>query len=157
MAEAVTARLGESDPLLLCVLHGGLVTMGKLLTRLPFPLQTDYVHVSRYRGQTQGGELQWKARPSVSLRGRAVLVVDDILDEGYTLARILEYCMAEGAIQAQCAVLVEKQLPHSRGVPIHADYLGLTIPDRYVFGYGMDFKGYWRNAPGIYAVSPEYV
>ncbi|MDD3519110.1 MAG: hypoxanthine-guanine phosphoribosyltransferase [Chromatiales bacterium] len=152
MAADITARLGDSNPLVLCVLTGGVVAAGHLLTRLHFPLQLDYLHATRYRGATRGGdELHWLAHPRVALAGRSVLVVDDILDEGHTLAGILEHCREQGAREVLCAVLVEK-LHDRRNPHATAEFIGLTVPDRYVFGYGMDYREYLRNAPGIYAV-----
>ena len=150
MAAAITERLARHNPLVLCVLSGAIVPLGHLLTRLHFPLQLDYLHATRYHNQTQGGTLQWIARPLTSLQGRVVLVIDDILDEGVTLAAILEHCRAEKANEVYCGVLARKDRP--RLVDVQPDFIGLDIPDRYVFGYGMDYRGYWRNAPGIYAV-----
>lgn len=151
MADAITARLKDSDPLVLCVMTGGIVAAGKLLTRLNFPLQLDYMHATRYRGATEGGALHWLARPATPLQGRAVLVVDDILDEGWTLAAILEECKVQGASAVYSAVLVDKK--RNRKNDLHADFVGLEVADRYVFGYGMDYHTYLRNAPGIFAVS----
>ncbi len=153
MAGEIGARLKGRNPLLLCVMTGGVVAMGQLLTQLNFPLQVDYLHATRYAGSTQGGELQWRTRPVTALRDRVVLVVDDILDEGHTLAAILQYCRAEGAREVYSAVLVSKM--HDRKCDVRADFVGLTVEDRYVFGYGMDYKDYWRNAPGIFAVREE--
>lgn len=152
LAAAITQRLGERNPLILCVMNGGLVVTGQLLPRLNFPLQADYAHVSRYREETTGGELEWKVHPQAELAGRTVLVVDDILDEGTTLQAIAEACRVEGAREVLTAVLVEKH--HERKAEPHfeADFVGLDAEDRYLFGYGMDYRGYWRNAPGIYAV-----
>ncbi|NIP74397.1 MAG: hypoxanthine-guanine phosphoribosyltransferase [Gammaproteobacteria bacterium] len=151
MARAITAGLRDTNPVLLCVMNGGLVPTGKLVTRLEFPLQIDYVHATRYRGNTTGRELNWVARPHVDLADRVVLVVDDILDEGLTLAAIVAYCREHGAREVYSAVLVEK-LHERKGGIVHADFVGLQCEDRYVFGYGMDYKGFLRNARGIYAV-----
>jgi hypoxanthine phosphoribosyltransferase len=153
MAAAIANDLAQRDPLLLCVMNGGLVPTGMLMTRLHFPLRVDYLHATRYRERTAGSDLQWKKHHETDLTGRTVLVVDDILDEGHTLAAILEHCRAAGAAEVRSAVLARKQ--HDRGVDIKADYVALEVPDRYVFGYGMDYKGYWRNAPGIYAEGVE--
>jgi len=137
--------------LLLCVMTGGLVTASELFIRLDFPLQLDYLHATRYQGGTRGSELQWITRPSQDLEGRTVLVVDDILDEGLTLAAILDYCREQGAAAVYSMVLVEKQ--HDRKASdLKADFVGLPVEDRYVFGYGMDYHGYLRNVRGIYAV-----
>jgi len=150
----VTARIGRQSPLIVCLMNGGAVPFGRLLTRLQFPLQVDYVHATRYGGRLKGGELEWIAGPFVSPVGRTVLLVDDILDEGTTLAAIEARYRADGAADVSKAVLVQKDRP--RNVPISAEFVGLIIPDRYVFGYGMDYKGWLRNAPGIYAVSAEH-
>lgn len=150
LAAAITQRLAGDNPLVLCVLNGALIPTGQLLTHLEFPLELDYVHATRYRGATAGGELNWLARPRTPLRGRSVLVVDDILDEGATLAAILDDCRRQGARQVLSAVLVEKM--HDRKNGLQADFVGLQVADRYVFGFGMDYKEYLRNAPGIFAV-----
>ena len=150
MGAAITARLEGKNPLVMCVLSGAIIPMGKLLTHMDFPLQIDYLHATRYRGATRGGEIQWLARPRHPLQGRVVLVIDDILDEGATLAAILQECKAQGAAEVYSAVLVEKR--HERKNGLQADFVGLQVEDRYVFGYGMDYKDYLRNAPGIFAV-----
>jgi hypoxanthine phosphoribosyltransferase len=150
LAEKISQQQRDNNPLLLCVMNGGLILSGNLIVKLDFPLELDYVHASRYRGETQGGELQWLTKPQVSLKGRHVLIIDDILDEGYTLASIVQYCQKAGAESVETVVLVEKM--HKRKHGIQADYVGLQVEDRYLFGYGMDYKGYWRNAHGIYAV-----
>jgi hypoxanthine phosphoribosyltransferase len=151
MAGEIRARLGRSVPVVVCLLNGGVVPYGRLLPRLDFPLETDYVHATRYGQKLRGGELAWLAGPFVPARGRTVLLVDDILDEGTTLRAIGARYRADGAREVFTAVLVEKDRP--RAVPVKADFTGLTVPDRYVFGCGMDYKGWLRNAAGIYALS----
>jgi hypoxanthine phosphoribosyltransferase len=150
MAVAIEARYRDGNPLVMCVMNGGLIMTGCLLLRLDFPLEQGYLHATRYRGGTRGGELHWQVVPEHEFTARQVLIVDDILDEGYTLAAIVEYCRAAGAQSVATAVLVEKR--HDRKHGIRADYVGLQAPDRYLFGYGMDYKGYLRNARGIFAV-----
>ena len=155
MAAAIRRDLGEHDPVVLAVMVGGLMPTAWLLQRLAFPLQLDYVHATRYRGGTRGSaELEWIARPRTDLAGRSVLVVDDILDEGYTLAAILEHCRDRGAAQVRSAVLVDKQHPRRyRGM--QADYTGLRLEDRYLFGCGMDFHERHRQYPAVYALAGE--
>lgn len=151
MAAAITERLAGTDPLVLCVMTGGVVAAGLLLPRLNFQLRLSYLHASRYRGATRGGELEWHYRPSDAIRGEQVLIVDDILDEGLTLDAVVRTCRADGATGVHSAVLVEKERPHA----CPADIVGLVVPDRYLFGYGLDYRGYFRNAPGIYAVADQ--
>lgn len=154
MAAAIHTELADRDPIVLCVMTGGLIPTGHLLTRLDFPLHIDYLHATRYRGTNRGGELHWITRPSLPLAGRTLLVVDDILDEGLTLAAILAYLREQGAASVYSAVLVEKR--HERRTPgITADFVGIEVEDRYVFGCGMDYHGYHRNLPGIYAAQGD--
>lgn len=156
MAINIHQQLHDKNPVILCVMIGGLVPLGNLLPRLDFPLEVDYVHATRYRGDITGGELVWKVRPSVNLVDRTVLVVDDILDGGVTLAAIIDEVKRLGAKDVYSAVLVDK---HHKRVPDglkHADFVGLEIDDHYIFGYGMDYNEYLRNAPGIFVVAPEH-
>ena len=150
MAADIRRDLADQDPIVICVMNGGLVASGMLLPRLDFPLKVDYMHASRYRERTSGDALHWRVEPIQALTGRHLLVVDDILDEGYTLDAIIRFCHRQSPASVRACVLVQKR--HDRGVRPPVDYIGLEVPDRYVFGYGMDYKGYWRNAAGIFAV-----
>jgi hypoxanthine phosphoribosyltransferase len=152
MAREITGQLKDSCPVLMCVMNGGLIFTGQLLTRLVFPLEVDYVHATRYGHEINGAQLNWTVRPQLDLKGRTVLLLDDILDEGVTLAAIADYCRQKGATEVFMAVLVEKL--HLRKVTpgMRADFTGIEVGDRFLFGYGLDYKGYWRNAPGVYAV-----
>lgn len=149
MATQINQLLAERNPLVLCVMNGGLVVAGQLLTRLTMPLTVDAINASRYQNQTVGSEIEWITKPRTSLKNRTVLLIDDILDAGITLAAIYDYCVQEGASSVYTAVLLDKDLPQQK--PITADFVGLKVANRYVFGYGMDYKGYWRNADGIFA------
>jgi hypoxanthine phosphoribosyltransferase len=115
----------------------------------------DYVHATRYGHETKGTHLHWTVKPQLDLHGRTVLLLDDILDEGITLAAIADYCRLHGAAKVMMAALVEKL--HLRKVTpgMRADFSGIEVGDRFLFGYGLDYKGYWRNAPGIYAVKEK--
>lgn len=146
----ITDRLADAYPVVLCVMGGAVVFTGQLLPRLAFPLQFDYLHATRYRDGTRGGEIEWCVLPRSEFAGRVVLLLDDILDEGHTLAAAREKLLALGAARVEIAVLAAKDL--GRPKPIEADYVGLTLPNRYVFGMGMDAYGLWRNLPGIYAM-----
>jgi len=149
LANEINQELHDKNPLILCVMTGGIVPVGQILPRLSFPLSLDYIHVTRYVGDTVGGELQWLVSPRTSLTDRVVLIIDDILDEGETIKAIIDDCNKKNARQVYSAVLVNKL--HARKTNVNVDFIGLEVEDRYVFGYGMDYKGYLRNAPGIYA------
>ncbi|PPD41114.1 MAG: hypoxanthine-guanine phosphoribosyltransferase [Methylobacter sp.] len=149
MASQINTKLADTNPIVLCVMNGGVVIAGKLLPRLDIPLNVDAINASRYQNQTSGGAIEWVLKPQLPLKGRTVLIIDDILDEGITLLAIRQYCLDEGADAVYSAVLIDKQL--GREKPIKADFVGLEAANRYLFGYGMDYKGYLRNAAGIYA------
>jgi hypoxanthine phosphoribosyltransferase len=155
MAQEITQTMSERLPVVLCVLTGGIIPTGHLMTRLAFPLESDYLHATRYRGETRGKEVEWVSEPGISLQDRTVLVVDDILDEGNTLADVIRFCRGQGAEQVYTAVLIRKR--HERRDPaVQADFVGLEVDDRYVFGFGMDYKGYLRNLNGIFALGSEH-
>ena len=154
MAPRIRDDFAGSVPLYLTVMHGGLPFAARLameIGALGLDLEFDYLHATRYRGATSGGELTWKHRPATPLQGRRVLLVDDIVDEGHTLDAIVRWCREEGAADVRIAALAVKH--HDRCVPgVAADYAGVDVPDRYVFGYGMDFQNQGRNLPAIHAL-----
>ena len=150
IAHEVEASLHDRYPLVLGVMRGSVVFAGRLLPLLRFPLEFDYLDVTRYGDETRGGSITWKVSPGTAVADRVVLVVDDILDEGHTLASIRERMLAAGARAFYSAVFAEKQTGRTK--PVRADFVGVTLPDRYVFGFGMDVKGAWRNLPEVYAL-----
>jgi len=150
VAQQINAELADSHPLVLSVMGGAVVFSGQLLPLLDFPLDFDFVHASRYGGARKGGAMQWKVAPGENVRGRVVLALDDILDEGHTLNELRKLVLEMGAKKFYSAVFADKK--HGRIKPIQADFVGLELPDRFVFGYGMDIEGAWRNLPAIYAV-----
>ncbi len=152
MAQSIEPDYRGRYPLILSVMNGGLFLTAALLSRLQFPLEFDYLHISRYRDSTVGGKLQWQVEPATVLTDRHVLIVDDILDEGVTMAEIIRYCKAGKAASVEVAVLTRKR--HDRVLAeVDAKYIGLELPDRYVFGCGMDYKGCFRNLNAVYALS----
>ena len=151
LAGEITARLRDEYPLILTVMNGAVVFAGQLLPKLKFPLECDYLQATRYGGETSGAELSWLMEPRIAVNGRTVLVLDDILDEGITLKAIRQQLLRLGAASCLTAVLADKHL--ARAKPIVADFTGVTVPDRYVFGCGMDVRGAWRNLPAIFALA----
>lgn len=152
LAQLVTAEYTDKNPLFLCVMNGGAMPAVELLGRLRFPFEFDYLHATRYRGETTGGGLMWKAYPEISLRERHVLVIDDILDEGHTLKAIQDFLGTQESLSVKTLVLAEK-VHQRKAQGVKAEFVGLQVEDRYVFGCGMDYKGYWRQLPEIWAVS----
>lgn len=150
VADEINRTLADQHPLVLSVMGGAVIFTGQLLPMLNFPLDFDYLHVSRYGNEKQGGELHWKVAPRENVKGKVVLVLDDILDEGHTMQAIKQRVMELGATKFYCAVFADKM--HGKVKPIQADFVGLELADRFVFGFGMDIHGAWRNLPAIYAV-----
>jgi hypoxanthine phosphoribosyltransferase len=150
IADQLNQVYANDAPIVLCVMNGGAVFSGQLLPQLTFPLEFDYVQATRYHETTEGKHLIWIIKPNNTVKNRNVLILDDILDEGITLKAIVDECLMLGANEVKVAVLVEKQLNKVKSM--HADYVGLRVPNRYVFGCGMDVCGWWRNLPSIYAL-----
>ena len=151
MGHAIAESLAGETPVFLTIMNGGLIFGAELALAIPVDLEFDYVHATRYHGGTRGSELLWIKQPRLALRGRVVLLADDILDEGYTLRAIRDFCIDQGARRVLIAVLCRKQ--HDRVAPgVVADWVGVEVPDRYVFGFGMDFHEQGRNLPGIHAL-----
>ena len=150
VAEKISAELADAYPLVLTVMGGAVFFTGQILPLLRFPLDLDYIHATRYGDSTVGAGIEWRVAPPQSVRGRTVLVLDDILDGGNTMTAIRDRIVSLGASAFCCAVLTEKMLSVPK--PIAPDFVGLKVPDRFVFGCGMDARGYWRNLPEIYAL-----
>lgn len=150
LADEISAALGGEQPLILSVMGGAVVFTGQLLPLLNFPLDFDYVHATRYGKEKHGSRLEWKVLPRENVDGRIILVLDDILDEGYTLSAIRDKVLALGARKFMSAVFADKQIDKPK--PVKADFVGINVPNRFVFGFGMDISGCWRNLPAIYAL-----
>jgi len=153
MAAAINDTYRGCSPMVFGVMLGGLVPLVRLMRRFEFPHTVDYIHATRYRGGTTGGELQWRVAPPSDLQGRDVLIIDDILDEGITLAAITEELATRDPASLRTAVLVQKRLLRDTPAPLVADFVGVEVADRYVFGCGMDYRGFFRNLDAIYALA----
>jgi hypoxanthine phosphoribosyltransferase len=153
MATAITTKLKNLNPLVLCVMTGALIPTGHLVTRLHFPLEMDYIHVTRYQGSTRGGDLHWLVEPRQPLKDRTILIVDDIMDGGLTLSAIIDYCKQAKAQNIYTAVMVSKNRKREPGVHFEPDFIGVKTEDKYLFGFGLDYEEHLRNVPGIYAVN----
>lgn len=159
MAASITTALADLDPVVLAIMNGGAFTAIELCKRFDFPYEFAYVHATRYAntltgGTLTGGALDWHVEPRAELAGRAVLVVDDILDAGLTLAA-LEHALYERRVASlHKAVLAVKDLRQPVERP-SVDFAGTSVPDVYVFGCGMDYRGYWRGVPELLAVSSD--
>jgi len=152
LSQRMNQELHHTNPLLLVVMKGGIVFAGQLLPLLNFPLDIDFCQVTRYRGSTQGSILEWLVAPRADLHDRAVVIVDDIYDEGATLLALIDACRQRGARDVKTCVLVDKQHDRKQNPDYHPDYVALTLPDRFLIGFGMDYQELGRNLPGLYAL-----
>lgn len=149
----ISRTLQGERAVFLTVMNGGMFFAASLALAIDCDLEFDYAHATRYGDATVGRDVRWLHRPQARLAGRTVILADDILDEGYTLAALRDYCVAEGARRVVIAVLCVKR--HARRVAgLQPDFVGVEVPDRYVFGYGLDYFGQGRNLPDIHAL-PE--
>ncbi len=156
LAVRLNQQLLNENPVVLCVMQGGLVFSGQLIPKLDCMLEIDYIHATRYNNQTTGEQLVWKAYPVISLKKRTVLIMDDILDEGLTLKAIIQYCRSQGATRVISTVLLKKLHDRCNEQTYISDTLtdnvALTVDDKYVFGFGMDYNGQYRQLDSIYAL-----
>jgi len=154
VADVLNQRFDKDEagefPLVLGVMGGAVVFTGHLLPQLTFPLEFDYIHVTRYGDLDRGGEVVWKVIPRQDVKGRTIIIVDDILDEGETLAHVKQRLLDMGAAEVILAVFADKELGKVK--PVYADIVGLTVPNQFVGGFGMDAHGYWRNLPGLWVI-----
>lgn len=157
LAQEVTQALQSKNPIIMTLMKGGLFTTSELCLCLNFPLQMDYIHATRYEGNVTGASVKWRKEPCMNLKGRVVLLIDDILDGGLTLAQTQKYCKEKGASEVYTLALLDKPEARLPGGLEKADFTGLNIPNEYVFGYGLDYHDYLRNVAGIYAVASEHM
>ena len=150
LAQEMSLVLADCNPIMLSVLHGSLIFAGQLLVHLQFPLQQDYMQVKSYHGKTHSHDFQWVALPSFSLAGRTVVILEDILDSGTTLAKVRQYCIEQGAKKVYTVAMLDKQVARAPDGLKSADFVGITIPNLFVVGYGLDYQQYWRNLDGVY-------
>lgn len=159
--DLLAARLNEDmkdkDPIINCVMKGGLIFFGQLLLKLKFPHLVDFLHVTRYTGEFSGGNLAWLTYPRFDMKGRQVILVDDILEGGVTLEQIKQYCIQQGAKDVKTVVMLSKKVPRVQGALKEADYVGLEIEDHFVFGFGLDYEEYLRHLPGIYYIDSSNI
>ncbi|SBS36673.1 Hypoxanthine-guanine phosphoribosyltransferase [Marinomonas spartinae] len=150
MGEQITKDLQDTFPLVICVMNGGLIPTAGILERLSFPLELDYVHATRYGMETEGTSLKWLSYPQTDIKDRDILIIDDIFDQGHTLKAIIEWFEQQGANKVYTATVINKL--HNRKINLTPNYIGVEVEDRFLFGYGMDYKGAFRNLKGIYAI-----
>ena len=155
VAKQMNEKFKDEFPVLLCVMKGAVVFMGQLITKLNFPLQIDYIHATRFRGEMTGGDLLWITKPTMDLKDRTVIVIEDILDSGLTLASIMDYCNQQKAKEVYNAVLIDKDCPREQEGVKEADFTGIHVENKFIIGYGLDYKDCYRNIPGIYVVNQE--
>ena len=150
IADQVNQTIQTDDLYVLCVMNGALIFAGQLLPRLEKNIQYSYIHATRYAASLTGGPIHWLVKPPIDIKGKTVLILDDILDEGITLREIAATCLAMKAKAIYTAVLFDKEIAKEKSYS--PNFIGLKVPNRFVFGYGLDCKGLGRNLPHLYAL-----
>lgn len=147
----ITADYRGADPLIIGVLKGAVIFLADLIRQIDLPLEIDFIGLSSYGdGTSSCGEAIVTACPAVSLKGRHVLLVEDIIDTGYCLETLLKIIKAGEPASVKLCALLDK--PGRRQVPVSADYSGFNVPDAFVVGYGLDCGQRYRNLPDIYTL-----
>ncbi|MDA7742345.1 hypoxanthine-guanine phosphoribosyltransferase [Francisellaceae bacterium] len=157
VAKQLNIDLADKNPIFVCCMNGGLMFTSEIVKRLTMPLQIDYVHASRYRNDYEGGKLNWIKEHNIDFKDRTVVLLDDILDGGITLAEIKKFYEAGGAGEVLTTVMLDKITDREHAGLKSADYVGLPVEDLYVYGFGLDYHGYLRNVPAIYAVAKHHM
>ena len=157
MAVEIEAEMKGTNPIVLPVMNGALPCAAEIIKRLHFPMQMDYVHATRYKGNTVGGDpIHWLKEPTDTLQDRTILIIDDVLDGGQTLHAIVGFCYARGAKKVYTAVMLDKPEGRVASGLQKADFVGLTIPKEFLIGFGLDYDGYLRNLSGVYKVAKHH-
>ncbi len=143
----------KKEVVVLCVMNGGMVFCAHLLPLLNFPLQFDALQISRYGDKDIGGALRWLKKPTIELRNKHLLIIDDLIDEGVSLTEVFNYCEGENPASTKVAVLLNKETTRRAPEAITPNYIGLSIPDEFIFGFGIDYKNYYRNLLDIYSIT----
>ena len=156
MAAQITADYEGKDLTIISILNGSFIFASDLIRRIPLPLQIDCLGVSSYHGTESAGQITFRQLQVADVKGRHLLVLDDILDTGVTLHAIREKFEREaGAASLKVCVLLRKDVERKR--EIEADYVGFDIPNEFVVGYGLDYNERYRNLPYIGVLTPEAI
>ena len=148
LAKQLTAKYQDECPLVVSVMTGALVFTSDMLKRLPFKLNLDYVDVSSYaNGSQSAGRVKLIQDLSSDIKGRPVIIMEDIIDTGHTLKYLADLLQNRGAKSIEICALLDK--PDRREVDVEADYVGFKVPDEFIVGYGLDYSGFYRNLPYI--------
>ncbi len=150
VAEKINKDLDGKDPLFICVLNGSFIFAAELMKRITIPSEVSFVKMSSYKGTTSTGKIKEIYGLEEDIKGRTVVIVEDIIDTGHTMTLILEQLTCDEPKEILITTLLLK--PDALKNPIHADYIALSIPNDFIVGYGLDYDGYGRNLPHIYKI-----
>jgi len=154
LAREISRDYHNKNPLFLGILKGSFIFMADLIRNLDMPLEVDFVALSSYgQGRESSGKVNVVHDLRTPLKGRDILIIEDIVDTGITLSFLLEHLWCEKPVSIKICALFDK--PSRRQIPMWIDYLGLTVPDVFVVGYGLDYDEKFRNLPGLHYLKEE--
>lgn len=154
LAKQISADYAGRNPLVICVLKGAFVFMADLIKAIDIPLEVDFMAVSSYGASTRSsGVVKIVKDLDVSVEGRDVIIVEDIIDSGLTLSYVIDILERRNALSVRVVALLDK--PGRRTVELEVDYKGYELPDEFVVGYGLDYAEKYRNLPYIGVLKPE--
>lgn len=153
LGQVLSREYAGKNPLFVGVLKGVVIFYADMVRAVDIPCEFDFMSVSSYQGTESTGCLNIKKDLDRDISGRHVVILEDILDTGLTLSRTVELLKSRGAASLKICALLDK--PERRSAPIQADYVGFTIPNEFVVGYGLDFNERYRNLPYVGVLKPE--
>lgn len=155
LGQELTREYQDKNPVVVGVLKGVVIFYADMIRQLKCPCQLDFMWISSYQGTGSTGKLQVKRDVTQDLTGRHVLILEDIFDTGTSLDFTYRHLMSKGAASVKICTLLDKPQGRKPGITLKADYVGFTIPNAFVVGYGLDYNEYYRNLPYVGILSPE--
>ena len=155
LAKILSEEYADKDPVIIGVLKGVVIFFADMIKKINIPAQIDFMWISSYSGTTSTGTMNVKQDLSADIKGRHVLILEDIFDTGNSLEYTYNYLLSKEPASLKICTLLDKPERRREGVTVKADYVGFTIPNEFVVGYGLDFNEYYRNLPYIGVLKPE--
>lgn len=155
LGEILTAEYADKDPVIVGVMKGVVIFYSDMIRQIKVPCQMDFMWISSYAGTNSTGEMVVRRDLSTDIKGRHVLILEDIYDTGNSLTFLYDHLMAKEPASLKICTLLDKPSRRKPGVTLQADYVGFEVPNAFVVGYGLDYNEYYRNLPYVGVLKPE--